>query len=62
MSIANTLLLSLPKAEIVEFADDIVVSTVHGNLAINNKSPMERPVIYMAVIQMMGEDKNPNGT
>ena len=23
---------------------------------------MEQPVIYMAVIQMMGEDKNPNGT
>ena len=41
MSIDNTLLLSLPKAEIVEFTDDVVVSTPHGNLAINHKSPMD---------------------
>lgn len=42
ISLDNTLLLSLPKAKIVEFSDDVVVlSTPHGNLAINHKSPMD---------------------
>jgi hypothetical protein len=62
MSIDNTLLLSLPKTEIAEFADDLVVSTPHSNIAIKHKNLMDQPVIHMAAIHTMGEEKNPNGT
>jgi hypothetical protein len=59
MSIDKTPLLSLPKTEIVEFADDLVVSTPHGNIAIKHKNPMDKPVIHMAVIQTTGKRKTP---
>ena len=47
---------------IVIFSDDIVVTTPHGEIAINYTSSMDHPTIYMAVIHTKREEEVLDGT
>ncbi|KAF8131108.1 hypothetical protein EV363DRAFT_1296545 [Boletus edulis] len=59
--IDHTLLLSLPKSNIVVYNDDVVISTPHGMIMINHENPSSSPSIQMVAIQVKKEDKAPNG-
>ena len=62
INIDSTLLPSLPRSEIVVYDNDVVVSTPHGLITINYNNLAEHLNVQMAMIQVKGESKKPNGS
>ena len=62
INVDSILLPSLPRSKIVIYDDDVVVSTPHRLITVNYNNPVDHPNIQMAVIQVKGESKKPNGS